>query len=53
MGLIIAEITVVLLLIAFIVFLARDDRRNRELREVEDRLELQRQASSQGAKPDH
>ncbi|MFC1749094.1 hypothetical protein ACFL2V_09845 [Pseudomonadota bacterium] len=38
MGAIIFEITALIVVIAFIVFLARDDRKNRQLRKEEDRL---------------
>jgi len=43
---IIVEITVLLLCIAFLVFLARDDRKNRRAREEEDRQKLLQQADS-------
>jgi len=41
---IIAQIVVVLLCIAFLVFLARDDRKNRRVREEEDRQKALQQA---------
>ncbi len=37
MGAIIFEITALVVVVAFVIFLARDDRKNRELRAEEDR----------------
>jgi len=42
MGAIIFQITVLALVLAFVYFLARDDRKNRQLRDEEDRLEALR-----------
>lgn len=39
MGAIIFEITALVVVLAFVVFLALDDRKNRKIREEEDRLE--------------
>lgn len=40
MGVIIFEITAVVLVVAFLIFLARDDRNNRKIRAEEDRVAL-------------
>ncbi len=39
MGAIVFEVTVLVLVLAFVCFLAWDDRKNRKLRAEEDRLE--------------
>ena len=43
---IIFEITMLVLCIAFVIYLARDDRKNRRLREEEDRQKALQQADS-------
>ena len=49
MGAIIFEITALVVCIAFVVFLALDDRKNRKLREEEDRLAaLEKQKQAEG-----
>jgi len=52
MKLIIIEITMLILCVAFVVWLARDDRKNRRLREEEDRQKALEQRAGAEDKQD-